>query len=256
MSRVSLYNIKMDHRTKTIILMTAKQLLPVQKRGPVAVSNEILLEAFEHVLWTGCPWRALTGLRSCKTFHNHYIKWCEYNIFKIAYKKILKLNNIGKRKSTKYMCIDTTFVKNFYGRDYIGRNPTDRGRNATKVSAIVTDNGTPVSLTLYPANVSDTTTVNESVNNILIDYERMPMYGDKGYDSISNRIFLETRNFIPNIGKRRIKTHFVTNRRRNIVERTFSWFDKCRRIIVRYDKYGDTFINWHWLASLRLLKWI
>ena len=46
-----------------------------------------------------------------------------------------------------------------YGRDCIGRNPTDRGRNATKVSALVDQDGLPLSLVFFPANHSDYKTV-------------------------------------------------------------------------------------------------
>ena len=43
-----------------------------------------------------------------------------------------------QRRKPRYHVTDTSFVKNIYGRDMVGRNPTDRGRNATKIS-IVTD---------------------------------------------------------------------------------------------------------------------
>jgi len=42
--------------------------------------------------------------------------------------------------------IDSSHVKGIYGRDCTGRNPTDRGRNATQVSAIVASDGVPMPL--------------------------------------------------------------------------------------------------------------
>jgi len=56
-------------------------------------------------------------------------------------------------------CIDSSYVKSIYGRDCIGHNPTDRGRNATNVSAIVASDGVPVALAFFPGNTSDQRTV-------------------------------------------------------------------------------------------------
>jgi hypothetical protein len=54
------------------------------------------------------------------------------------------------------MCIeaiDTSFVKKIYGRDCVGRNPTDRGRKATKLSALVAADGVPLALAFFPATL-------------------------------------------------------------------------------------------------------
>ena len=57
-------------------------------------------------------------------------KWIGKGIFEDAYKKVLKL--YMKHHPTKYYCIDSSYVKNAFGRDVVGRNPVDRGRKATK----------------------------------------------------------------------------------------------------------------------------
>ena len=65
---------------------------------------------------------------------------------------LLKLERRRTSRRGAFHCIDSTFVKNIYGRDCIGRNPTDRGRMATKVSALVDQDGLPLSLRFFPAN--------------------------------------------------------------------------------------------------------
>jgi len=57
--------------------------------------------------------------------------------------------------------VDTPFVKNVHGRDVfiLGRNPTDRGLNATKVSMLTDARGTPLALTFHRANRYDSKTL-------------------------------------------------------------------------------------------------
>ena len=50
---------------------------------------------------------------------------------------------------------NTTAYKNIYGKDCVGKNPTDRGRKATKLSVIVDEKGVPHSLHASEGNVSD-----------------------------------------------------------------------------------------------------
>jgi len=45
------------------------------------------------------------------------------------------------RYRARTVAVDTSFVKNVHGRDVLGRNPTDRGRNATKVSMLTDARG-------------------------------------------------------------------------------------------------------------------
>ena len=52
------------------------------------------------------------------------------------------------------LVVDTTFVKNVYGKDVVGRNPTDRGR--FKVSLLTDSQGTPLCSVFHKANNSQT----------------------------------------------------------------------------------------------------
>ena len=39
-----------------------------------------------------------------------------------------------RRSRPRHSCVDSTFVKKVYGVDCVGRNPTDRGRMATRLT--------------------------------------------------------------------------------------------------------------------------
>jgi transposase len=59
--------------------------------------------------------------------------------------------------------------------------------------------------------------------------------------------------YVDCISARRQVTHRVVNRRRNVVERSFSWLDKSRRLIMRYDQRVSAYEAWTLLACLRMV---
>ena len=227
--------------------------------SPFGRSNcdpSILLEYMLLVLQSGMAWRHLQ--HTCcpydyRTVHHHFRKWSNQNIFRDAYTALYKLYT--RKRRCKYHCIDTSYVKNIYGQDCTGRNPTDRGRRATKVSAIVDDIGVPVALYFCPGNVSDYKTIQPTLNRVIQNpYCRVPLYADKGYDSDATRRMIRFHGYIDRVAKRRIRTHRVVNRKRGIVERVFSWFDKYRRLLLRYDALVLSYEGWSYLAACRLLS--
>ena len=77
-------------------------------------------------------------------------------------------------------------------RDCLGRNPTDRGRKALKVSLLTTDRGTPLCSVFHKANKNDCKTLEHLLktgfrkSNISKDYAAL--LTDKGYDSEFNNL--------------------------------------------------------------------
>ena len=245
----------MDIIIRNIVLNLVKKHFPASTTGRKKVCPEFVLDKLLYVLWTGCPWRALPlDKASYQTVHRHFIAWSQKNIFKEAYTIAYKLQSRPVRRNLRFRCIDASFVKNIYGQDCIGRNPTDRGRSATKLSALVDQDGLPLSLVFFPANCHDVHTVESTLSmTIKTGSKSYPLYADKGYDSRAVRRTIAAHGYIDRVGKRRTVVHRVVNRRRNIVERFFSWLDKSRRLLVRYDTWISSYEAWTWLACLRLI---
>ena len=110
-------------------------------------------------------------------------------------------------------------MKNVYGVDCVGRNPTDRGRKATKLFAAVDDQGIPYSLLCTPANQSDMRLRQPTrAAAIVPSLAGIPIYTDKGYDSAANRQTCLSHGFaiVSFVEERR------THAKRGVVERFFS----------------------------------
>jgi transposase len=150
---------------------------------------------------------------------------------------------------------DTSYVKNVHGRDVLGRNHTDRGRNATKVSLISDSRSVPIALAFHRGNRNDCRTLAHILavaarKSCCIEDHRS-LHADKGYDSTAcrnacRRFGLDA--FIPRKG-----TSESWNDVRYAVEVSFSRFDKFRRIILRYDFSITSFKSFHFLAAACLV---
>lgn len=115
----------MDIRLQNIILCQIDRCFPPQTTGrPRTDHTQILTDIF-HILWTGAPWRSLRSPVNFRTVHKHFMLWARAGVFEKAYKIATRLQRRPGRYHT-FHAIDTSFVKNVYGRDCIGANPTDR----------------------------------------------------------------------------------------------------------------------------------
>ena len=120
---------------------------------------------------------------------------------------------------------------------------------ATKLSAAVDDQGVPYALICTPANCSDMRLLEPTLAASMIrSPPGTPLYTDKGYDSASNRRVCAAYAYRDRIFRRRTSNSRRTHTRRGVVERFFSWIDKYRRLILRYERYIATYMAMTLLA--------
>ena len=222
---------------KSLVQVEIERMFPSQNLGrPRLLSFDEAYDSMLKVVRTGMQWRHLecksvSYITVFKTMH----KWINADVFGTAYKRIVKLHSRTRRP--KYYCVDSSFVKNIYGRDCKGRNPTDRGRMATKMSVMVDDKGVMISSLFTPANFSDMKLFESTLANGLVSFQYgTELYADKGYDSKDNRAICTKYGFRDRIFKRKSTCVRRTHAKRGVVERFFSWLDKFRRLIVRYEQ--------------------
>jgi putative transposase len=134
-----------------------------------------------------------------------------------------------------------------------GPNPTDRGKGGTKRSVLTEAYGIPVGLAVDGANRVDFKMARATIENIAVDRpqpsRRVPqgLCLDKGYDYTEVRDLLREFSFTEHIRCRgeeakAIKKAAGFKARRWVVERTHSWMNRFRRILVRWEKRADTYV--------------
>ena len=218
------------------------------------LSNHDALRQCCYILKTGIPWRyAPITTCSYSTVYKRFLSWVDRGVFEQAWRELMALYS-KRRLSTdphwfKELFIDTTMIKNVGGVDGLGKNPTDRGRLATKLSVLVDNAMVPVSCEFFPANRNDCMTAIPTVKSICCPIRRDNRYtativGDKGY--ISKSIETDLRPM-----KLKLLTPYKKNARkprahsnaelgslkqRHKVENLFCRLDKFRKIHCRHEK--------------------
>ena len=134
-----------------------------------------------------------------------------------------------------------------------GANPTDRGKQGVKRSLLTEAAGIPLALAIEGANRHDMKLVKPTLEAIMVERPEptaakpQGLCLDKGYDFDEVRSIVEAFGFTAHIRARgeearAIKEEAGFKSRRWVVERTHSWMNRFRRILVRWEKRADTFI--------------
>jgi putative transposase len=203
-----------------------------------------MLDRIFYVCKTGCQWNQLQ-VEGCswKTVFHYFNLWSKLRLFENSFYRFA--NDV----CTANVVVDTTFVKNVCGRDVVGRNPTDRGRKATKVSLITNEYGTPLTTCFHKANKNDSITLKHLLGTCARKTGKLrdatTLLADKGYDSEVCRSICRSHNLEPMIPKRGEKDVY---KGRYVVEQTFGILDAYRRIRVRYESTIRNFKSFHYLA--------
>jgi putative transposase len=146
-----------------------------------------------------------------------------------------------------------------------GPNPTDRAKGGSKRSLLTEANGIPVGLAVAGANVNDFKLLRETVNSVPVVRPKptrqkpQNLCLDKGYDYREPRELVAEFKFTAHIKARGEEAKAIKRRagfraRRWVVERTHSWMNRFRRILVRWEKRADTYVAMLHLA-LALITW-
>ena len=133
-----------------------------------------------------------------------------------------------------------------------GPNPTDRAKQGVKRSLLTEANGIPLSCVMEKANKNDFKILTETILNIQVKRplptKKKPqgMCLDKGYDYQEVRETLTRFNFIPHIKYRGeeakdIKAKQGFKARRWVVERTHSWMNRFRDLLICWTKKAINF---------------
>lgn len=120
----------------------------------------------------------------------------------------------------------------------------------------------PIGLVVAGANRHDMKLVKQTVNSLAVKRPRptkkrpQGMCLDKGYDYEEVRALLKEFRFTAHIRARgeeaqSIKRQAGFKARRWVVERTHSWMNRFRRILIRWDKQADNYLAFlHFACAL------
>lgn len=143
--------------------------------------------------------------------------------------------------------------KPHWGEKATGANPTDRGKSGSKRSLLVDGNGIPLAIVVDGANrhdmklVEQTLAAQQLISDDLPEAKQRHLCFDKGYDYEQVRQIVKTWGYIGHIpprDERKLMIQDIPNYRvrRWVVERTHSWMNRFRRLLIRWEKKVDNYL--------------
>jgi putative transposase len=159
------------------------------------------------------------------------------------------------------------------GRGATGKHPTDRAKSGTKRSMLTDGAGIPLAVAVEGANRHDSKLLVATLDGLVVarpapteeakpDSQQQHLCLDAAYDSESVREELEARGYEPHISpadkkkrgeRKEARRHPGGRARRWEVERTHSWLNRSRRLLVRWEKKTENYLAFIHLACAQLI---
>jgi putative transposase len=222
-----------------------------------------MFAAILYVLRTGIQWNALPReLGASSTVYDRFRWWEEQGFFHRLWQAGLaeydELAGIG----WDWQSIDGSTVKAPFAQAAVGPAPTDRGKQGTKRSILCDRRGLPLALMIEGANCHDMKLLSATLDSQVVERPEPTVEHpqnlclDAGYDYDPVYADLYLQGYEPHV---RLNPHYhkwywealkhhpleeaPTNSleatkqpRRWVVERLFSWLNRSRRLLIRWEK--------------------
>lgn len=212
-----------------------------------------MMTAIFYVLRTGCQWNALPRcLGAASTVHDRFQEWRAADVFERLWQAGVLTYAEKKGLNWEWQAIDGAMTKAPLGGEATGPNPTDRAKVGTKRSLMTDGNGMPIGVAVAGANRHDKKLTEATLQSLIVerpDPEEQPQHMclDKGYDFDDIRELLEAWGYTAHIrtrGEEEKRQRDIPGyqARRWVVERTHSWLNRFRRILVRWEKKADNYL--------------
>lgn len=224
-----------------------------------------------YVLRTGIQWNALPReLGASSTVHDRFQEWEQVGFFRTLWQAGLQSYDELIGIPWEWQAIDGAMTKAPFGCVATGANPTDRGKRGVKRSLLTDAAGIPLAVVIDGANRHDMKLLCATLDGIVIarpqPTESQPHHLclDAGDDYPASRQGVEDHQYVPHMRSRGAEQQEKVltpgyRARRWVVERTHSWINRSRRLLVRLSRRKGK-ITWHsfiWpsLNSFLLKPW-
>lgn len=212
-----------------------------------------VLEAIVYVLRTGCQWKALprSEFGSASSVHKYFLEWKKKGVFGKLWREGLAEYDEMEGIAWSWQSIDGAMMKAPMALEAVGPNPTDRGKNGTKRSVLVDGRGIPLSLVVSGAQKHDVKLLEPTLDHIAVKRPqgkrslKHHLCADKGYTGEPAWLAMEDQHYIPHVHQRgkevqAKKRNSRYRARRWVVERTLSWLNRNRKLLLRFEKKASS----------------
>lgn len=212
------------------------------------------MDAIWFILRTGGQWKLLPrSMGAASTVHDRFQHWRAAGVFSKLWRAGVLEYDHRKGLNLEWQAMDSAITKAPLGGEQTGRNPTDRSKCGTKRSLLTDATGVPLGVAIAGANRHDMKLFDATLLHMIVglpepsDAEPQHMCLDAGYDYEAIRTVLDEWGYTAHIRRRgeevQAKRDIPGYRaRRWVVERTHSWMNRFRRLLIRWEKKADNYL--------------
>jgi putative transposase len=224
------------------------------KGGRPPEDDRKMFTAIVYVLRTGIQWNALPRERGASTTaYNRFRLWEKQGFFTQLWQSGLQEFDELVGIDWEWQSMDGVMTKAPLGGNATGPNPTDRRKRGTKRSELSDGHGLPLAIAVDGANVHDNRLAAPTLDSIVIarktPSEEAPQHLclDAAYVGEKTKEVIDQHQYIAHIRlivEERAQARNVDpskKPRRWVVERLHSWLNRSRRILVRWEKFTQTY---------------
>ena len=234
-------------------------MLSKSERGrPLELDLRVVMNAIFYILTTGCQWRNLPNdYPNPNSVYYHYRKWCRNGTWQRINRHLVFLHrrDVGRFARASAGMMDSQSVK--IG-DCGGISGYDGGKKVKgrKRHILVDTLGNLLDVVVTAANINDRTGATALLNKVerQIAIRLLKIWVDKGYQGDLELWFNnEWQIALEVVSAEKGSVGFRVQPRRWVVERTFAWFSKYRRLSKDYEFDIQSSEGFIYLASIRTL---
>jgi putative transposase len=232
---------------------------PRPKGGRPRIPDRPIFAALVYLLRTGSQWNALPPeFPASSTVHDRFQEWEAAGVFTRLWQAGLSDYDELTGIDWQWQAVDGVMTKAPFAGAATGGNPTDRGKRGTKRSLLVDGAGIPLAVVVDGANRHDMKLLAATLEGIVVvrPESEQHLCLDAGYDYDAVRETVAAQGYTGHIrgrGEEQQKPHPDGKARRWVVERTHSWLNRSRRLLVRWEKKVTNYLAFVHLACAQLL---
>lgn len=221
------------------------KIVEPQERSRKTSLREIINAIF-YLIKSGCQWRMLpTDFAPWQTVYYYFRKWKLEGVWEELLDILHKLarKSIGKQESSSMGIIDSRSVKTSHHVDTnrgIDGNKKIKGR---KEHVVVDTLELPMAIKVHEANIHDSKGAVPTMENLVYKFPRLSkILADGGYRGDLSKWTKDKFGWELEVVLRPKESpkDFNVIPKRWIVERTFSWLENYRRLIIDYELLTET----------------
>lgn len=221
---------------------------PKPKGGRPRNDDRKRLAGIFYVLRTGIQWKAWPRqIGAGSSVHERFQDWQPAGVFRKLWEAGLLAYDRVQGIAWEWQAMDGAMTKAPLGGAGTGPNPTDRGKAGTKRSLWTDGRGVPLGVVVAGANrnamqlVRATLAAQAGPRPQPTPQAPQNLCLDKGYDFDEVREILAEFGSRPHIRARGEETPAKQQipgyrARRGVVDRTHSWMNRFRRLLIRWEK--------------------